>query len=330
MKILNLIRYKNLIFIVLIQWLVFNSVITPILIKYGLHILLPNFVFWLIVLATVLIAAGGYVINDYFDLKIDRINRPEKVIVGEQIPKKSAMSFYIALTSIGVLIGIITSILLKSSTLGFIFIITAGMLWFYSSTYKRQFLIGNLIVAFCSALSLLVVLAAECSLQISCYSIELLRQTPVLQELYRWGCGFALFAFVFTLIREIIKDLEDIEGDREMECRTLPIIFGECKAKIVVTCLLSITLIVLFFLVKNFNLPAENGISIKYFAMGTGFPSFLALVFLWEKKLDNHYKNSGNLIKFIMLIGMLYALIFNYLIAKSYGFAFLGIFQVVN
>ena len=328
MKILNLIRYKNLIFIVLIQWLVFNSVITPILQKYGLQPFLSDFCFWLIVLATVLIAAGGYVINDYFDLKIDRINRPEKVIIGEVISKKSAMSLYIALTSVGVLLGIIASILLKSSTLCFIFAITAGMLWFYSSSYKRQFLIGNLIVAFSSALSLVVIVVAESALQTAYYGISLLRQTPVLHELYYWVCGFALFAFIFTLIREIVKDLEDIKGDREMECRSLPILWGECKAKIIVTALLSITLIALFLLVIKMNLPNDNGISIKYFLFGIVLPSILAIFFLWNKKIENNYKNVGNLIKFIMLIGILYTLIFNYLMCKTYSLEFFGIFNI--
>jgi len=342
MKILNLIRYKNLIFIVLIQWLVFNSVITPILTKYGMQPFLPNFFlvkyawqpfpnfcFWLIVLATVLIAAGGYVINDYFDLKIDRINHPEKVIVGEAISKKSAMSLYIALTSVGVLLGIIVSILLKSNTLGFIFVITAGMLWFYSSSYKRQFLIGNLIVAFCSALSLVVVVVAESALQTAHYSSELLRQTPVLQELYYWVCGFALFAFIFTFIREIIKDLEDINGDREMECQTMPIVWGEKNAKIVLTCLLSITLIALLFIVNKLNLPNDNGISLKYLLFGIALPSILVIIFLWYQKMENNYKNAGNLIKFIMLIGILYSLIFNYLLCKEYQLAFLGIFKII-
>ena len=329
MKILNLIRYKNLIFIVFIQWLVFNSVITPILTKYGMQPFLPNFCFWLIVLATVLIAAGGYVINDYFDLKIDRINRPEKVIVGEQISKKSAMSLYIALTSVGVLLGVIVSILLKSNTLGFIFVITAGMLWFYSSTYKRQFLVGNLIVAFSSALSLVVMLVAESALQTAYYSSELLRQTPVLQDLYYWVCGFALFAFVFTLIREIIKDLEDINGDREMECRTLPIVWGECKAKIVVTCLLVIALIALFFVEMKINLPTDNYITSQIIRGGVVVPSVIAMVYLWYRNIETRYKIVSLLMKMIMIVGVSYMLIFNFLMAKFYGFAFLGIFKII-
>ncbi|MDR2684996.1 MAG: geranylgeranylglycerol-phosphate geranylgeranyltransferase [Prevotellaceae bacterium] len=329
MKILNLIRYKNLSFIVLIQCLVYFSVITPILQKYGLQPLLPNFHFWLLVFAAVLIAAGGYVINDYFDLKIDRINRPEKMIVGEQISKKTTMSLYIGLTFIGVMLGVIVAILLKNSTLGFIFVITAGMLWFYSASYKRQFLIGNLLVALMAALLLIIVLIAESSMQIAFYSGNLLRQTPVLQELYHWVCGFAMFAFIFTLIREIIKDMEDINGDREMECRTLPIVWGETNAKIIVTILLSITLIVLYFIVNKFSYPINSSISLKYFIFGIALPSFLAIFFLWYKKNENCYKNSGNLIKFIMLIGILYALIFNYLISKFYNLALFGVFQIV-
>jgi 4-hydroxybenzoate polyprenyltransferase len=302
-------------------------VISPILQKFNVEILLSSFAFWLIVLATVLIAAGGYVINDYFDLKIDRINRPESVIIGENMSKKTAMRLYITLTSIGILLGIIISILLKSSTLGLIFIIVPGMLWFYSSSYKRQFLVGNLIVALVSALSLVVVLVAQCALLINIYGTDLLRQTPVLQELYRWVCGFALFAFLFTLVREIIKDLQDINGDREMECRTLPIVLGECKAKIVITALLSIILTGTYFVMQKFSLPNDNGITFRYFLFGIFLPAGLAIGFLWNKQFN--YKMSGNLIKFTMLIGILYTLIFNFLLAKTYGFALFGIFQIV-
>ncbi|MDR1544511.1 MAG: geranylgeranylglycerol-phosphate geranylgeranyltransferase [Prevotellaceae bacterium] len=333
---LNLIRYKNLIFIVLIQWLIYFSVLMPILQKYAfLSAPLPSGIFWLLTLATVLIAAGGYVINDYFDLKIDRINRPESVIIGEKISKKAAMSLYITLTSAGVLLGVVVAILLKSSTLGFIFAITAGMLWFYSSSYKRQFLVGNLIVAFSSALAVLVVLAAERASFSSIYSDELIRQMPpslletyriMIKELYFWVCGFALFAFLLTLVREVVKDLEDIVGDREMECRTLPIVWGEKNAKIVVTCLLSAILTGLFFVVHKFNLPNDN-ISFRYFIFGILLPSTISIVFLWNKKFS--YKISGDLIKFTMLTGILYTLIFNYLIAKAYGFALFGMFQIL-
>ena len=108
---IQLFRFKNLIFIVITQWLIYTAIISPIFDKYGLTTLMPAAAFWLMVLATVLIAAGGYVINDYFDLKIDRINRPESVVIGEQLSKKSAMRLYIALTGVGVLIGIVVVLL---------------------------------------------------------------------------------------------------------------------------------------------------------------------------------------------------------------------------
>ena len=175
---IQLFRFKNLIFIVITQWLIYTAIISPIFDKYGLTTLLPAAAFWLMVLATVLIAAGGYVINDYFDLKIDRINRPESVVIGERLSKKSAMRLYIALTGVGVLIGIVLAVWLKNISLGFIFVIVPGMLWFYSSTYKRQFLIGNVIVSLCCALAILVLLVTESGVQTAYYG-DLIRQTPV-------------------------------------------------------------------------------------------------------------------------------------------------------
>ena len=325
---LKLFRYKNLIFIVLIQWLIYYSVISPILQKFGLALMLPSWCFWLLVIATVMISTGGYIINDYFDVKIDQINRPDDVVIGKSISKKTAMTLYMVISGIGVLLGLFVSIWLKNTTLGFIFIVVTGMLWFYSSSYKRQFLIGNLIVALSCALSILVLLVAESSLQSNYYG-ELIRQTPVLPELYRWVCSYAAFAFMLTLIREIIKDMEDIKGDKEVECRTLPIVWGERNAKTVVTCLLSISLILLFFLVNKLNLPNDSGISLRYFLFGIALPSILVIIFLWSKKMENNYKNAGNLIKFIMLIGILYSLCFYYLTAKAYHLAMFGIFNIV-
>ncbi len=152
---LKLIRYKNLIFIALIQWLITYSLIQPILLQYGLPLITPWWITALIISSTVIIAAAGYVINDYFDLKIDRINKPNKVVIGDIISKKQAVRLYQVLTVIGILLGLIASFELKNYTMGFIYIMVPGILWFYSASYKRQFLLGNFMVAILAALVIL-------------------------------------------------------------------------------------------------------------------------------------------------------------------------------
>ena len=326
---IQLFRFKNLIFIVITQWLIYTAIISPIFDKYGLTTLLPAAAFWLMVLATVLIAAGGYVINDYFDLKIDRINRPESVVIGERLSKKLAMRLYMALTGVGVLIGIVLAVWLKNISLGFIFVIVPGMLWFYSSTYKRQFLIGNVIVSLCCALAVLVLLVAESGVQTAYYG-DLIRQTPVLQQLFRWVCGYAVFAFFITLIREIVKDMEDLEGDRQMECRTLPIVWGERNAKITVTVLAAVCLLAVFvFDWLYFDTPKGN-MFFTLFSPANVFIVFVALFlwFIWYSK-GKKYSAASLVLKLLMSAGILYSLVFYYLMAQAYQLTMFGLFKVV-
>ncbi|MDR3328219.1 MAG: geranylgeranylglycerol-phosphate geranylgeranyltransferase [Prevotellaceae bacterium] len=329
LNILKICRYKNLLFTALIPILIYFAVIVPLLQKYGLEPLLPTWIFWLTVFGTVLICAGGYVINDYFDVKIDRINRPDEVIAGVAISKKATMTLYLVLSGTGIFAGILSAFFLKNTTLGFIFVIVPGMLWFYSSSYKRQFLLGNIIVSICAALVPMLVLVAEAGLQTDAFG-TLLAETPVLKTLYIWVCGFATFAFAFTLIREIIKDMEDIEGDREMECRTLPIVWGEKNAKIIVTVLLSIVFIALMTIV--FVVPnLDSGLMPRLLRIAITIAVFIVFWCLWWAKTENvnRYKVAGNFIKIIMFLGLLYSLVVNYMLTIEFGVAFLGIFKLI-
>lgn len=325
---LKLIRYKNLLFIVFVQFLMSQSVIAPILEMHKLSPMTPTWVLCGIVLATVLVAAGGYVINDYFDMKIDRINRPEKVVVGTEITQKTAMIFYQILTGLGALIGFATAIYLKNFTLAFIFVVVPGMLWFYSSTYKRQLLIGNLIVALSVGLVPLLPLIVETSLLTNYYG-DLIKETPIIALIYKWICGFSLFAFAWTIIREIIKDAEDRVGDAEMECRTVPIVCGEKWTKIVVISLIIIILAVLTWLVfAVIKFPIESKITQRYFIFGIVLPTICLVAMLILAKTPHDYKNAGTLTKFIMLIGTCYSLVFYFVVAKIYMLPYFNLFYI--
>lgn len=327
---LKLFRYKNLLFVVLIQWLVYYAIITPILNKYGLTPLMPTIYFWLIVVATVLITAGSYVINDYFDIKIDQINRPDSVIIGNIISKQTAMNIYRILTALGIVIGLVVAFMLKNSSLGFIFIVVPGMMWFYSSSYKRQFLVGNIIVALCSALSVLLVLVAESGLQTAYYG-DLIRQTPVLQELFRWVSGYAAFAFALTLIREIIKDIEDIEGDRQMECRTLPIVWGENKALLIASILLGVCTLAVFVIDWLFIEMPKGSVMLNILSPANIFILFFAIFLTvgWSSKSEKRYSRLSIILKLLMLAGTLYMLVFYYIFAKTWGLLMFGMFHLV-
>ncbi len=325
---LQLIRYKNLLFIIAIQVLMSFAIVSPTLTAFHIQALTPLWMHICLVLGTTLIAAGGYVINDYFDLKIDRINRPEKVIIGTLIEKKTAMRLYQSLTILGVALGLAVAAGLRSWTIGLIFVIVPGMLWFYSASYKRQFLIGNIIVALSAALVPLLPIIVECHLLSDNYG-ALIRETPIIKILYGWACVFAVFAALWTLIREIIKDMQDEFGDREMECRTVPIICGTMWTKIIVTTLILCTNALLACLIINkLTMPNFQAATLRYFLVGIVAPSLCLIGILWSKSCFA-YRNASTLCKFIMLVGVLYSLVYYFLTAKAFGIPFLDIFHVI-
>lgn len=307
---MRLVRGGNLVFIAILLYTMEKWVATPLLRHLFFPELMPWWVLALLILACVCIAAGGYVINDYFDVKIDRINRPDRLIVTESVPKNTAMRLFQCFTAAGVLAGLGVSVWARSWTLALVFIVIPGLLWFYSASYKRQFLVGNLVVAFAAALTPLLVAFANTDRLRHLYP-DTLAYTPVAADLYTWIGGFAAFAFLATLIREIVKDLEDMEGDRELECRTLPVRCGERHAKIVVTLLIVLLTAAVGYV--GFELvpyPHHWGtLSARYITFGLFVPLAGEVILLWAAHLPREYHTAQALMKFIMLMGTLYSFV---------------------
>jgi 4-hydroxybenzoate polyprenyltransferase len=306
---MRLVRWSNLLFLAALVWLMEKWVVVPVLDKalfQGED--LPNYLLFLLGAAIVLIAAGGYVINDYFDVKIDRINRPDGVIVTRTVSKPAAMRLSLCLSGIGVACGIITAVLLKSTTIGIIFLIVPGLLWFYSSSYKRLFMIGNITIALLAGLTPLMVAIANVA-NLNQHFPGILSATTLEHDIYAWLGGFALFAFLLTWIREIIKDLQDQMGDRELECHSLPVVWGEQWTKVFVTVLLVVTIAVIGHLWYHaLPFPAVwSHLSTRYITFGIVIPLLCATWLLWSAKIPSEYKNCQQVIKFTMLLGMLYS-----------------------
>ncbi|GAA4010096.1 geranylgeranylglycerol-phosphate geranylgeranyltransferase [Hymenobacter fastidiosus] len=163
--------------------------------------------FALLALAALCVAAAGYIINDYYDVKIDAINRPERLVVGRMVNRRWAMLSHLLLTGTGVLIAGLLSPLLGLVNLG-----SALLLWGYSARFKRLALVGNLSIA---TLTAALVLLPELQLRTGLPTV--------------WG--YALAAFLLTVVREIVKDVEDMRGDAQHDCRTLPIVWGVARTK---------------------------------------------------------------------------------------------------
>ena len=324
MNILKLIRVKNLAFIVLIQLLVRYAIIQPLVNIFSIDPVTGNLYFILTVAATVLIAAGGYIINDYFDTRIDEINKPDEVIVGKSISRKNAMTLHQILTGLGVLIGLLLSWKAKSFAIAVIFLFIPGLLWFYSSVYKRQFFIGNVIVALCSGLvPMTIVLFEAYFLQVK-YGSEFI-DNGLIRLIMHWGFIFSGFAFITTIIREIVKDMEDEEGDRELECNTVPIVLGSMWTKIIVISLSAFT--ILYLVSKFFQYPAciEDRFVLFYFIFGIVFPFMYFGISVFKAKTQHEFHQAGNIIKFVMFAGTLFTIPIYLLIAREFSIPFFNL-----
>jgi 4-hydroxybenzoate polyprenyltransferase len=307
----RLIRLPNLLIIVLTQSLIRWALMDPLLRAKGLSLQMSNSLFLALVLATVLLSAGGYVINDYFDRKIDTVNDPEDVIVGHSISLRHSMALHLVLTSLGILLGFYMAYRVQSLYLGVLFLLGAGILWFYSTTYKRQLLIGNLIVALMTAVVPMVVLLFELPLLFTNYGNTMMTGGFSLSYLVMWVGCFAGFAFLLTLAREIIKDAEDIEGDISYGRRTLPAVAGMGISKAVVMTLFAITVLVLI-LIYLFYLP--DTFTLIYILVFLIAPLVVTAFLLVKARTAKAFHTVSFLTKCIMIAGLLYTLLANYLI----------------
>ena len=305
---LQLLRVGNLAFLAILLYVMEKWVTVPLLHLEKFPEQMPWWVLTLLILSVVCVAAGGYVINDYFDVKIDRINRPDDMVVTRVISREAAMNWFYVLTAIGMVAGLAVAWWARSWNLLFIYIVIPGLLWFYSASYKRMLLVGNLIVAFISALVPLLVAIINADYLKHLYS-EALAYTPIVGQLFVWLSGFALFSFLLTWAREVVKDIEDVEGDREMECRTMPIVWGEKASKVVVTLLVVATMALIGYL-AYFVLPFPmqwSTLTGRFVIFGVMVPLVCVLVLLWFARSKRELHTVQQVLKFAMFLGTMFS-----------------------
>lgn len=219
MKYLQVVRYQNLLLLALMQLILRFSFLK----EQNCSLALSDFQYVMLVLATLFIAAGGYVINDIFDQDTDAINKPEKVIIGKTIKEGQAYNLYAGLTIIGVCIGFYLSNAIDKPNFAALFILIAAALYFYATTLKQMLLIGNIIVALLLALSVLIIGIFDL------FPVTNAENQRQMIQIFSILIDYAFFAFMLHLIRELTKDLEDIEGDDHQGMNTLPIRLGISK-----------------------------------------------------------------------------------------------------
>ena len=323
---LQLIRIPGLLFIALTLLLMRQAVIVPILQVYGFEPTPPGMRLGLLIAATLCIAAGGYILNDYFNVKADAVNRPDRLVITRQVSKENAMRLYQVLTGAGIVCGLLLAWLCHSFTLAFILIVTPGLLWFYASNYQRQFLVGNVVIAFCAALVPLTAAISEMGFLQATYG-ELLYTTPIPTTLYGWMTGFAADAFLLTWILAFVHDVENAPGDREMEYRTLPVKWGMHRGNVFLCCLVTLTCITLY-LAGHLCVPFEGTLTLRYILFGQIVPLVLSAVLAARAKQPADYRQAAYLVWFALLAGVLYSIVFYYLQAKTHGINLFGLFVV--
>jgi len=313
---LKLIRWPNLLIVALTMILMRYAVIEPVISKISvvlnggtgeaipLSLKFPWYDFLILVIATLFITAGGYVINDYFDIKTDLINRGE-VIVGTKIPRRQAMKWHNILNIAGVAAGFFISWKAGYFWMGILFLIVSGLLYFYSASYKRQFLIGNIVVALLTAMVPMLVVLYEWPALYRYYTVNAMTP-PQLGLVFYWVGGFALFAFLTTLTREIIKDIEDFEGDIAYGRNTVPVVTGILTSKIISIIFILIT-VALLYIVWYFFL--NDKITLIYISCTVVLPLLYVIYQLIISSDKRQLHSASRLMKIIQIAGVLYSVV---------------------
>lgn len=294
---LRLIRWPNLIFIALTQGLVFICLIRPLFPATHTSSNLFTLTFW--IGASVLIAAAGYAINDYFDINIDEVNRPETQVVDRIISRRWAMLWHFILNVLG--LGL-TALAVDWSTHAYLWFANVGcvaLLWLYSTRFKKTLLVGNILIAMLTSWTLLVIFLSQFT-----WSELIGQHSEAQQKLTRIVMLYAGFAFVTTLIREAIKDMEDRIGDAKAGCKTLPIVWGFPAAKMY-TAVWTVVLIVVLLIVHAYVLPFGWWWTSIYALSALIAPLVIFLARLMPAQQPADFKQLSRILKWVMLAGIL-------------------------
>lgn len=295
MNFLKLIRYQNLIMLAFMQ-LVF---------RYGflklqnVPLALNDWQYLLLVFSTILIAAAGYIINDIFDQDTDSENKPTDRIVGKSISETSAYNLYVALNITGVGMGFYLSNVISKPGFAAVFILIAATLYIYATSLKQMMLIGNFIVALLLSFSVIIIGVFDL------YPAITTENQQIMAVLFSILLDYAVFAFLINFLREIIKDLEDINGDYNQGMKTLPIIFGVKRTARLVFALSFIPIISLLVYIKNYFMVNNLHFAALYSIVFVLAPLLYFTVKTWESKSKTDFHKLSLLLKWILLFGIL-------------------------
>ena len=303
---LKLIRWPNLVFILLAELLFHFCIYRP-LYPHASAIVDVNFYY--ILVTYIFIAAAGYIINDYFDINIDQVNKPKRVVVGSHISRRWVIFWHLLFSVLGIYISTIAFPFKQYWHIHLSNLLTILLLWFYSTNFKKDFLIGNVVISLLTAWSIAVVYFSKFTIQ------EIIH--PDINDTANFRFAklmvlYSVFAFILTLVREALKDMEDMEGDQKFGCKTLPIVWGLKPTKVYISVWLVVVIAILAF-IQLYVIPFGWWYSIVYCMAFILTPLLIVLFKLNKSFTSEDFNTLSTYIKIAMFSGILSMLFFYFL-----------------
>ncbi len=299
----RLIRWPNLVFIALTQILFYYCIIIPSLPDSYFQSsgsLNPS-ILNILVTASVLVAAAGYIINDYFDINIDLVNKPSKMVVQKIIKRRWAIFFHLVITFTALVLSAFVAY--KTSFIIIVAnIVCAILLWVYSTTFKKKLLSGNIIISALTAWTVMVLYFATNNTLTATSALPSVVATGM-YRIYKFAALYAGFAFIISLIREVVKDIEDKEGDARYNCKTMPIVWGVPASKVFV----GVWLVVLagaLLIVQFYVIQIGWWMSALYVLLFVIIPLVWILKKFYVAQTTKQYHQISNAVKLVMLTGI--------------------------
>jgi 4-hydroxybenzoate polyprenyltransferase len=290
---LRLVRYPNLLMIILTQVLVKYFLFEP----FAIATTLNDLHFWLLVLSMISLAAAGNIINDLNDLAADKINKPQKVVIEKHISENAAYNLFLLLNVLGVGIGFYLSNFVDRPSFTALFILPSAFLYFYATQIKGTMLVGNLVISIMVAM--IIVMVGIFDLVPAITPQNLTTQKVLFSILI----DYAIFAFLINFLREIVKDQEDIKGDYNAGYRTLPVLMGQKRTNAVAFAWGLLPLAAIIYYIYEYLF--ESQIAVLYVLFFVTAPLLYFLVKILGAETKKHYHHLSLVLKIILAMGLL-------------------------
>lgn len=315
---IKVLRPLNLLFIVIVMIVIRLALIVPSLATIVVNesdFLSPelsDFQYAMLILSVIGLAAAAYVINDYYDRAADKINKPDRVVIGVKIHEKDALIWFYGLNAMSLGLGFFLALRVDNLRLFYLYVVSVLVNWLYARYLKKVAFIGNLAVSVSLAMVIWIPYLFE-----PVYFAKDLEgiegMVDFVQKVILWT---SVAALLLNLIREIVKDIQDVEGDVEMHCKTIPILLGQAKTSLIIQFLTLIAIGGFSYLMYRFYLMGINQLywlqqMNVYIGISILLPCIALFVILfWQRNLKvRHWAWISHSIKLMMLLG-LFALLF--------------------